>query len=107
MMICVKVCSTENIKTWRSFFLLLRRIVATIDAYGLKKRYLGKYKKDVERFFRGISREAYRSEIAKQYQKRFQKNENALFTFLDYDITPWNNNNAEHALSILPHIGER
>lgn len=31
-------------------------------------------------------------------RKRFLKNEGRLFTFLDHDDVPWNNNNAEHAL---------
>ena len=29
---------------------------------------------------------------------RFQKNRNTMFTFLDFDDVPWNNNNAEHAI---------
>ena len=32
------------------------------------------------------------------YKKRFEKNRAKLFTFLDYDSVPWNNNNAEHAI---------
>jgi hypothetical protein len=31
-------------------------------------------------------------------RKRLLKNEGRLFTFLDHDNVPWNNNNAEHAL---------
>ena len=27
-----------------------------------------------------------------------QKNRNKMFTFLDFDDVPWNNNNAEHAV---------
>jgi hypothetical protein len=27
-----------------------------------------------------------------------EKNQNTLFTFLDHDGVPWNNNNAEHAI---------
>ena len=31
-------------------------------------------------------------------KKRIEKNRDKLFTFLNYDGVPWNNNNAEHAL---------
>jgi len=31
-------------------------------------------------------------------KKRIEKNRNNLFTFLNYDGVPWNNNNAEHAV---------
>ena len=30
--------------------------------------------------------------------ERLQKNRNKMFTFLDFDDVPWNNNNAEHAV---------
>jgi hypothetical protein len=33
---------------------LLRAVVATVDLYGLRKRHLGKHKRDIERFFAGI-----------------------------------------------------
>jgi hypothetical protein len=36
--------------------------------------------------------------LAEGYQKRFRKNEGRLFTFLDHDNIPWNNNAAEHAI---------
>ena len=38
------------------------------------------------------------SKIAQNYQKRFKKYREKLFTFLDYDEVSWNNNNAEHAI---------
>ena len=31
-------------------------------------------------------------------KERFEKNRDKLFTFLEYDGVPWNNNNAEHAI---------
>ncbi len=40
----------------------------------------------------------YQSETAMKCKERFQKNRGKLFTFLDYDGVPWNNNNAEHAI---------
>ena len=77
---------------------LLRRIVGTVDTYGLKQRHLHKHKKDVRKFYAQLSHSKYTSELAQKYQTRFAKNEGKLFTFLDYDGVPWNNNNAEHAI---------
>jgi predicted RecB family nuclease len=78
---------------------LLREIINTIDKYGSKKRYLNKYRKNVDRFFKNfILDKKYNSDLAISYQERFKKNEHKLFTFLDYDGIPWNNNNAEHAI---------
>jgi len=80
---------------------LLRSIVTTIDKYGLKKRHLHKHKGEVGRFFRALKPRVYRSEVAEGYQKRLLKNEARLFTFLDHDGVPWNNNNAEHAVKVF------
>lgn len=77
---------------------VLRPIIETIEKYGLKHRYLHKHHKSVNRFFKDLSRSEYSSELAAQYQKRFKKNKDKLFTFLDYDEIPLNNNNAEHAI---------
>jgi hypothetical protein len=38
------------------------------------------------------------SEAATKCKLRFEKNRDRLFTFLDFDGVPWNNNNAEHAI---------
>ena len=35
---------------------------------------------------------------ANKFVERLQKNRNRMFTFLDFDDVPWNNNNAEHAV---------
>jgi predicted RecB family nuclease len=77
---------------------LLRPIITTIDRYGLKRRHLHKHREDVARFYRALAPRQYRSELAESYQKRLIKNEDKLFTFLDHDGVPWNNNNAEHAV---------
>jgi predicted RecB family nuclease len=77
---------------------LLRTIMDTIHRYGLKQRHLHKHRKDVDKFYAQIINKEYESELAISYQKRFQKNQDRLFTFLDYDGIPWNNNNAEHAI---------
>ena len=80
------------------FSILLRRIVETIDRYGLKKRFLGKHGKEIRHFYKKIVNRDYTSEVAQQYRKRFIRNIDKLFTFIKYDGVPWNNNNAEHAI---------
>jgi hypothetical protein len=80
------------------FSAIMQPIVETIDRFGLKTRFLRKHKKDVERFFFQIANSDFQSEIVIKYQRRFEKNRDKLFTFLDFDGVPWNNNNAEHAI---------
>ncbi|MDX6498659.1 MAG: hypothetical protein QOG23_1919 [Blastocatellia bacterium] len=82
----------------RGFSSVLQPIVETIDRFGLKTRFLRKHKRAVEQFLLGVANVDYQSDIAIKYQKRFEKNRDKLFTFLDYDGVPWNNNNAEHAI---------
>lgn len=77
---------------------LLREIIETINKHGLKQRYLNKHKMDVKNFFSTILETGFTSDLAIQYQKRIRKNRYKLFTFMDYDEIPWNNNNAEHAI---------
>jgi len=77
---------------------LVKPMVETVDRHGLKSHFLRKHKVFVERFYKNLSKHAYKSEIAVKYKKRFDKNRDKLFTFLDYDGVPWNNNNAEHAI---------
>jgi predicted RecB family nuclease len=85
---------------------LLRPIMGTIDKYGLKKRHLHKHEADVGRFFHDLAARTYQSELAQGYQKRFRKNEGRLFTFLDHDNVPWNNNAAEHAIKAFARFRE-
>jgi predicted RecB family nuclease len=85
---------------------LLRSIVGTIDKYGLKKHHLHKHKAEVDRYFRALESRVYRSELADSYQKRLLKNEGRLFTFLDHDGVPWNNNPAEHAIHAFAYFRE-
>jgi serine/threonine protein phosphatase 1 len=72
--------------------------VGTIDKYGLKRHHLHKHKAEVDRFFRALVPRVYRSELTESYQRRLLKNEGSLFTFLDHDGVPWNNNPGEHAV---------
>jgi predicted RecB family nuclease len=82
----------------QAFGQLLREIVATIDRYGLKKRHLNKHMDDVDRFFRSLTDREFHSDLAREYFQRLTRNRGKLFTFLEHDSVPWNNNSAEHAL---------
>ncbi len=97
----------EELKTLAANFgRMLRAIVATIDRFGLKQRYLVKHGRDVDTFFHVVSEQMYRSEVAEGYRKRLMKYQDKLFTFLHYDGVPWNNNNAEHALKRFAYYRE-
>jgi hypothetical protein len=75
----------------REFAILLKPMVETVDRFGLKSHFLRKHKIFVEYFYKTLSKYDYQSEIAVYYKKRFEKNRDKLFTFLDYDGVPWNN----------------
>jgi predicted RecB family nuclease len=85
-------------KLANAFADLLRPMIETIDKYGLKKHFLSKHLKDVEKFYEVLEETNFRSELVNKYKKRFIKNRDKLFTFLKHDSVPWNNNNAEHAI---------
>jgi hypothetical protein len=80
------------------FASLFRTVVDTVDRFGLKRRHLHKHKGHALEFIDAVCHETFSSECAIKYQKRFEKYGERLFTFLDYDGVPWNNNNAEHAV---------
>jgi predicted RecB family nuclease len=80
------------------FGALLEPMIDTIDRFGLKTHFLRKHKMAVTRFYNTLLLRKYNTELAQKVQKRFIKNQGKLFTFLDYDNVPWNNNNAEHAI---------
>ena len=82
----------------RRFGVLLREIVETVDTYGLKARHFGKHRRSAEGFIEHISAMNCSTEAGQALKKRIEKNRSKLFTFLEYDGVPWNNNNAEHAL---------
>jgi predicted RecB family nuclease len=77
---------------------LLRGIIQSVDCYGLRSRHLGKHKRDVSRFLQSMVSKNFVSDLAVKYKKRFHKGGAKMFTFLDHDGVPWNNNNAEHAI---------
>jgi len=80
------------------FSSMVRSMVETVDRHGLKKRFLGKYRARVQQFYKCLDRSRGPSEAAIKVMDRLKKNRNKLFTFLNFDSVPWNNNNAEHAI---------
>jgi hypothetical protein len=88
----------------QEFTLLLKSIIETIDQFGLKTKFLRTHKPSVEGFYERLYSRDYKTDIAVYYQERFNKNRNKLFTFLDYDDVPWNNNNAEHTIKAFAKL---
>ena len=88
----------------RSFAMILKGIVETIDRRGLKRRFLGKHRSEVARFFRKLAGLDCRTDAAIKCRQRFERNRDKLFTFLSYDGVPWNNNNAEHAIKAFAKL---
>jgi predicted RecB family nuclease len=86
------------------FGTLLREIVDTIDTYGLKARHLAKHRKSSSRFIENVVAMKCATDAALALKRRIEKNKDKLFTFLDYDGVPWNNNNAEHAVRAFTRI---
>ncbi|MBI3966844.1 MAG: IS66 family transposase [Chloroflexi bacterium] len=81
---------------------LLVPILEAAHRYGLRRRHLGKFRKRVDRFYHQvIIGRSYRSDLTRTYQKRFQRYRSSMFTFLEYDGIPWNNNMAERAIRHL------
>jgi hypothetical protein len=81
-----------------NFASLLNPMIETIDRHGLKRRFLNKHLKSVDRFYKDLSLRENCGECALQLKRRFEKNRDKLFTFLRHNGVPWNNNNAEHAI---------
>jgi hypothetical protein len=81
-----------------AFGKLLRRIIATIDRYGLKKRHLAKHIKDTDSFYTQFVEVDHQSELSVKCAKRLRKHWAECWTFLRHDGVPWNNNNEEAAV---------
>jgi len=91
---------------YQDFVLAVKKLIVpimeTVHNYGLKKEYLSVFQVKVEFFYKEvINGSTFSSELAQKYQKRFIRHKQNLFTFLDYDGIPWNNNTAERALRPL------
>ena len=85
---------------------LLRAVVGTVDEHGLKRRHLQRHERDVEKFFQHLAGQSFRSEAAEALRQRLLKYQGKLFTFLQYDGVPWNNNNAEFAIKQFAYYRE-
>lgn len=81
---------------------LILPIFQSIQENGSKKKHLEKFKIMIERFYEeNIDTKNYNFEVTNKYQKRFQRYKDSLFTFLEKDDIPWNNNMAERAIRHL------
>jgi hypothetical protein len=81
---------------------LILPIMEAVQKYGLKKRNLNKFRKRVDKFYANvIVGSHYKSELAIKYQTRFVRYRESLFTFLEQDGIPWQNNTAERAIRHL------
>jgi hypothetical protein len=88
------------------FGVLLRDIVTTIDQHGLKRCHLKQHDRGVSRLFAWLVEQSFRSEAAEALRQRLLKYQNKLFTFIQYDGVPWNNNNAENAIKRFAYYRE-
>ena len=78
---------------------LILPIIQTTDHYGLKKHFLKKYQKSIDRFYKQhIDNKVYKSELCNLYQKRMIRYRNSLFTFIKENEINWHNNAAENGL---------
>ena len=83
---------------------LLKPMVETVARRGLKKRFLKKHRSAVQRFYNRLADCPITSDAAEKLVGRLQKNRYKMFTFLDFDDVPWNNNNAEHAVKAFASV---
>src|ERR1700738_4830598 len=82
---------------------VVKPIIETVDRRGLKKRFLSKFRNSIDRFYKGLVDDDA-GQAAGKLVDRLQKNRNKMFTFLDFDDVPWNNNNAEHAVKAFASL---
>lgn len=80
---------------------LITPILRTVDEIGSNIEALQPFLESVEHFYDNTINKRYISEPAKKYQKRFIRYKTSLFTFLEHNNTPWNNNMAERAIRHL------
>lgn len=86
------------------FGALLKPMIQTIDRFGLKTRNLSKHRTGAVAFFDKLNSSQVQSQVAISYRKRFERFRHKLFTFLNYDGVPWNNNNAECAVKAFVRL---
>ena len=105
--LCKQPFDEEMKEVAQKFATLVKPMIESVDRFGLKAYHLRKHKCSVDRFYEALSKRDYQTEVAAAYRKRFEKNSDKLFTFLDHDGVPWNNNNAEHAIKALVRLRNR
>jgi predicted RecB family nuclease len=81
----------------KNFAGVVKPIIETVDRRGLKRRFLRKFRNSIDQFYKRLADDGG-GEAALKLVDRLQKNRNKMFTFLEFDNVPWNNNNAEHAV---------
>jgi hypothetical protein len=89
-------------REYEAFVLEVRDLIVpmmeAVQKYGLKKRHLQRFVKQVDVFYqRMIIDRKYKSDLVCKYQKRFIRYRDDMFTFRQ-DRIPWNNNAAERAI---------
>jgi hypothetical protein len=90
----------------RSFGVLLRAIVSTVDEHGLRRKHLKKHDREVAVFFRSLTDRTLNSEAAVALRDKLLRWQDKLFTFIRYDGVSWNNNNAENAIKRFAYYRE-
>lgn len=81
---------------------LIVPILEAVQKYGLKVKHLHKFSKQIDQFYeKVITGRAYHSDFTIKYQNRFKRYRQSLFTFIEQDGIPWNNNMAERAIRHL------
>jgi hypothetical protein len=88
----------------QNFANLLKPMIETVDRFGLKAYHLRRHIDSVNRFYEALARLDYQTDAAISYKRRFERNSDKLFAFLDHDGIPWNNNNAEHAIKAFVRL---
>ncbi len=102
--LCKQPFNEEMKEVAQKFATLVKLMIESVDRFGLKAYHLRKHKCSVDRFYEELSKRDYQTEVAAGYRKRFEKNKDKLFTFLDHDGVPSNNNNAEHTIKALVRL---
>ena len=90
-------------KEYESFVCEIRNliipIIQTCHQHGLKKYFLAKYQKSVDKFYKDrVEAKVYKSELCILYQKRLKRYKDGLFTFIKLDGISWHNNAAENGI---------
>jgi predicted RecB family nuclease len=88
------------------FGTLLRAIVTDIDEHGLKRFYLARHKRGVDKYFESIADQVFQSEAAETLRGRMLRYREKLFTFIDHDGVGWNNNLAENSIRQFAYFRE-